>query len=71
MMGHVYREGKTGKKVTFLFGKLYDIDENGKAVYREDINVLKFALLTHLGSLTLGKKGYLKLYEFVNVDKDN
>jgi len=71
MMGHVYKEGETGKKVTFVFGKLYDIDEDGRAIYREDINVFKFMLLTYLGSLTLGKKGYLKLYEFVNVEKDN
>jgi len=69
MKAHVYKSGD--KKFASAFGKVYRIEEDGKAVLLEDYNFFKFFIETFIGTLTLGKKGMLKTYKFIDIEKED
>ena len=66
MIARVYKNGD--KKFAASFGKVYRIDENGKAYLMKDYKFHKFMIDTFIGSLTFGKKGLLKTFEFIALD---
>lgn len=68
MKARVYKNN--GERYAFVMGTLYKLDESNNVVSKEQINIFKFLLETYKGNLTMGKLGYQKTYEFVNIDKE-
>ena len=67
MKARVYKSGD--KKFASAFGKVYKV-ENGKAVLLKDYNFFKFCFETIIGAFTLGKKGMLKTFKFIDIEKE-
>lgn len=68
MKARVYNNN--GERYAFAMGTLYKLDESNNVVSKEQINIFKFLLETYKGNLTMGKIGYQKTYEFVDINKE-